>query len=87
MLHQYISRQSLQNPLVSETLLRCETLLRIPFQTRRDEVDKGIIWHISQLHHYVSDSFFLLFLSQNFARLRHRVIFELGKQMLPLRYL
>ena len=87
MLHQYISRQSLQNPLVSETLLRCETLPRVPFQTRRYEVDKGIIWHISELHHYVSDSFILLFLSQNFARLRHRVIFELGKQMLSLCYL
>ena len=61
-----IRRQSLDDPLVLQAIIRCHSLLRIPFQALADEVDEGWVWHFTKFVHDVSESLFLLLLGQYF---------------------
>lgn len=53
MLQQNIRWQTLEDPLVSETLLWRESLGGIPLKTHGNEVNEGIIRNIPQLYHDV----------------------------------
>lgn len=60
MLDQHILRETLKDPLVTETLLGGKPLRRVPFETTSDEIYKRIIRCVSELDHNVFQSLFLL---------------------------
>lgn len=53
MLNEHIRRQTLKDPFMTEALVRRQPLCGVPLETLRNEVDKGVIRDVSQLHHYV----------------------------------
>ncbi len=84
MLHEHIRREPLEYPFMSESHLGGQSLGRIPFQTLADKVDKRVVRDISQLDHYVLETFLLLLLGQHLGGSRDCVIFELGEEVLAL---
>ena len=83
MLYQDIRREALQNPLMSQSLLRSEPPLRIPLEAPRNKAHEGVIRHIPQLNHDVLETFLLLSGGEHFEG-RGLGVFELGKQMFSL---
>lgn len=83
----YVWRKSLDDPFVLQAFIRRESLLGIPLKASTNEIYEGRIWQLSQLAHDVAESFFFLIVCEDLKRCRDCVVFELGKELLPLRIL
>ena len=80
----YIRWKSFNDPLMLQSLIRRQTLLRIPLKTFSNEVDEWGVGHLSELVHDVSESLLFLIICQYLKWCRHGIIFELGEELLSL---
>ena len=83
MLNEYIGGESLEDPLVAESLLRRESPRGVPLEALSDETHEGVVRHVPQLDHYVLQTLFLL-LRRQYLKGLLRAFFQLGKQMFSL---
>ena len=75
MLNEDVCGEALKNPLVSETLLRGQSLGGIPFEALRDETHKGVVRDISQLDHDIFEPLLLLLRCQDLKLLLACIFF------------
>ena len=80
-----VRRQALDDPLVLQAFVRRQPLLWVPLETATDEIDERLIGHVSELVHDVAQPLLLLIVREHLEWSRHRVVLELGEQLLPLR--
>jgi hypothetical protein len=60
MLNEYIGGESLEDPLVAESLLGRESPRGVPLEALSDETHEGVVGDISQLNHDILQSLFFL---------------------------
>ena len=65
MLNEDIGGETLEDPLVAESLLGCEPLGGVPLEALGDEAHKRVVRHIPQLHHDVLQPLLLLLRGQH----------------------
>lgn len=76
--------ETLHNPFMGQTFLRCNPLLWVPLEAPADEIYKCWIRLLSKLCHDVLQSFLFLLLIQNFKGSRDCCIFKLSEKLFSL---
>jgi len=84
---EHAGRETLENPLVTQSLVWCQTLLWVPLEALADQVDELWIGDFTELLHDVLQPLRLLVVADNFERCGHgsRLIVELLEEVLSSR--